>query len=183
MNAQESRLLRVAGVLVYRIALGLLALVKRRGVFLQPKRAWLEQKNDRIKYAKLQRIEGSNGGRLFGACSGLWANSCTVKVFVDSLCVLSCVCYSFVLYSGCLIFFSRNLMMKKFIAFLSLSLVVAPAFASKNCEELKAEIAAKLDAKGVQGYTLDIVTTEEVKDQKVVGSCEAGAKKITYKKA
>lgn len=72
--------------------------------------------------------------------------------------------------------------MKKLIAFLSLSLVVAPAFASKNCEELKSEIAAKLDAKGVTGYTLEIITTEEVKDQKVIGSCEAGTKKITYKK-
>ena len=72
--------------------------------------------------------------------------------------------------------------MKKLVAFLSLSLVVAPAFASKNCEELKSEIAAKLDAKGVKAYTLEIVPTEDVKDQKVVGGCEAGTKKITYKK-
>ena len=72
--------------------------------------------------------------------------------------------------------------MKKMIAFLALSMAVAPAFAAKNCEELKSEIAAKLDAKGVKGYTLEIVATEDVKDQKVVGSCEAGTKKITYKK-
>lgn len=72
--------------------------------------------------------------------------------------------------------------MKKLIAFLSLSMIVTPAFASKNCEELKSEIAAKLDAKGVQGYTLEIVGTDDVKDQKVIGSCEAGSKKITYKK-
>jgi hypothetical protein len=72
--------------------------------------------------------------------------------------------------------------MKKMIAFLALSFVVAPAFAEKNCEELKSEIGAKLEAKGVKSYTLDIIATEEVKDQKVVGSCEAGKKKITYKK-
>lgn len=72
--------------------------------------------------------------------------------------------------------------MKKMIAFLALSLVVAPAFAAKNCEELKSEIAAKLDAKGVTGYTLEIIATEEVKEQKVIGSCEAGTKKIIYKK-
>ena len=72
--------------------------------------------------------------------------------------------------------------MKKMIAFLALSFVVAPAFASKNCEELKSEIAAKIDAKGVTGYTLEIIATEEVKDQKVIGSCEAGTKKIIYKK-
>jgi len=72
--------------------------------------------------------------------------------------------------------------MKKIIAFLALGLVVAPAFAEKNCEELKSEIGAKLEAKGVKGYTLDIIPTDEVKEQKVVGSCEAGKKKITYKK-
>jgi hypothetical protein len=74
--------------------------------------------------------------------------------------------------------------MKKTIAFLALGLVIAaPAFADKNCEELKSEIAAKLDAKGVKGYTLEVVASEEVKDQKVVGSCEVGKKKITYTKS
>jgi hypothetical protein len=72
--------------------------------------------------------------------------------------------------------------MKKIIAFCALSLIVLPAFAAKNCDELKAEIAAKLDAKGVKGYTLEIIATEAVKDQKVIGSCEAGTKKILYKK-
>lgn len=72
--------------------------------------------------------------------------------------------------------------MKKTIAFLALSLVVAPAFAGKNCEELKSEIGAKLDAKGVKSYTLDIIATAEVNDQKVIGSCEGGTKKITYKR-
>jgi hypothetical protein len=73
--------------------------------------------------------------------------------------------------------------MKKTFAFLALGLIAAaPAFAEKNCEELKSEIAAKLDAKGVKGYTLEIVASEEVKDQKVIGSCEVGKKKITYKK-
>ena len=62
-------------------------------------------------------------------------------------------------------------------------LVVAPAFAqSKSCDELKTEIAAKLDAKSVSGYTLEIVKVEEVKEQTVVGSCEGGTKKITYTK-
>ena len=54
--------------------------------------------------------------------------------------------------------------------------------AGKSCEELKTEIAAKLDAKKVTGYTLDIVAAEKAGDAKVVGSCEGGAKKITYAK-
>jgi predicted lipoprotein with Yx(FWY)xxD motif len=58
----------------------------------------------------------------------------------------------------------------------------ASAFAAKPCEELKSEIAAKLDAKNVTGYTLDIVEADKVGDAKVVGSCEGGARKIVYAK-
>ena len=72
--------------------------------------------------------------------------------------------------------------MKKLVVVLSLCLIAFPAFAQKACEELKTEIAAKLEAKGVKNYQLEIVPTEEVKDQKVVGSCEGGKKKITYQK-
>jgi hypothetical protein len=73
--------------------------------------------------------------------------------------------------------------MKHLMAVLSLCLVVAPAFAQKACEELKSEIAAKMEAKGVKSPQLDIVASDEVKEQKVVGSCEGGKKKIVYKKA
>lgn len=71
-----------------------------------------------------------------------------------------------------------------FVSFaLAGTLASAPAQAQgKPCEELKTEIAAKLDGKGVTGYTLEIVATEEVGDKKVVGSCEGGAKKIVYSK-
>ncbi|HET6719403.1 MAG TPA: DUF1161 domain-containing protein [Rhodocyclaceae bacterium] len=72
--------------------------------------------------------------------------------------------------------------MKTMIAALVVALFALPAFAAKNCEELKAEIQAKLDAKGVKGAVLEIVPTEQVKDEKVVGSCEGGTKKITYKR-
>ncbi len=75
--------------------------------------------------------------------------------------------------------------MKKIVAlltFCALGFVVAPAFAEKDCEELKTEIAAKLDAKGVTNYTLEIVANDAVTDQKVVGSCAGGTKKIIYKK-
>ena len=56
----------------------------------------------------------------------------------------------------------------------------AAAAGIKPCEELKAEIDAKLQARGVKNYTLEIILATEVKDQKVVGSCEGGTKKITY---
>jgi hypothetical protein len=58
-----------------------------------------------------------------------------------------------------------------------------PAWAQKKpCEELKAEIEAKLKSKGVDKYTLDIVPADAAKDAKVVGSCDGGAKRIVYKR-
>ena len=57
------------------------------------------------------------------------------------------------------------------------------AATAKPCEDLKSEIAARLDAKGVKSYTLDIVDKDkEVTEGKAVGTCEGGAKKIVYKR-
>lgn len=54
---------------------------------------------------------------------------------------------------------------------------------AKACEELKTEIAQKLDAKGVKGYTLEIVAKDaDAADGKVVGTCEGGTKKIVYRR-
>lgn len=72
--------------------------------------------------------------------------------------------------------------MKTTVIAIALSLAAIPAFAQKSCDELKTEIAAKMDAKGVKGYTLEAVASDQVKDEKVVGSCEGGTKKIVYKK-
>jgi large subunit ribosomal protein L7/L12 len=69
--------------------------------------------------------------------------------------------------------------MKKLIIALSLSLLAATAWAKKPCEELKSEIEAKLQAKGVKA-TLKIVASAEVKDGKVIGSCDGGGSKIIY---
>ncbi len=37
-----------------------------------------------------------------------------------------------------------------------------------------------MKAKGVAAFTLTIVNNDEVKEQKVVGSCNGGTQKITY---
>ena len=58
--------------------------------------------------------------------------------------------------------------------------VVSQAQAAKPCEELKTEIAAKLDAKGVQNYTLEIIPIDQPTDLRTVGTCEGGTMKITY---
>ncbi len=71
--------------------------------------------------------------------------------------------------------------MKRLSLVIALAFVLPSAWAQlKPCDELKAEIAAKIDANGVKNYTLEIVPTEQVGDRKVVGSCEGGSKKIVY---
>jgi uncharacterized protein DUF1161 len=55
------------------------------------------------------------------------------------------------------------------------------AYAAMPCGDLKADIAQKLDAKGIQFYSLELVPTEKVKDPgKVIGTCDGGKKKILY---
>jgi len=72
--------------------------------------------------------------------------------------------------------------MNKLILALGLMSLAGGALAAgKPCEELKAEIAAKLDAKGVQGYTLEVVKKGEPAG-KVIGSCEASTKEIVYRR-
>ena len=59
----------------------------------------------------------------------------------------------------------------------------APAQTAKPCEELKDEITKKLDAKGVKGYTLEIVAKDKDSEGKTVGTCDGGTKKIIYSKS
>lgn len=74
--------------------------------------------------------------------------------------------------------------MKKVALFCVLSSLCSLALAAaKPCEELKSEIATKIDANKVINYTLEILDNdkaEKATDAKVVGSCEGGTKKIVY---
>ena len=73
--------------------------------------------------------------------------------------------------------------MKSIVLAVCVCLAATGAFAAtKPCEELKAEIEAKLQANGVKNYTLEIVAADQVKDEKVVGTCDGGSKKVIYKK-
>jgi hypothetical protein len=75
--------------------------------------------------------------------------------------------------------------MRSFLATAVLVVTAAVyAHAAKPCEELKDEIAKKIEANGVKTYSLEIVDTDKAKDTegKVVGSCDGGSKKIVYSK-
>lgn len=74
-------------------------------------------------------------------------------------------------------------MNKRFFALLLLPMASFALAAPKPCEELKAEIEAKIQAAGVTSYTLEIVANDEAKDQSmVVGSCDGGTRKIIYQR-
>lgn len=70
--------------------------------------------------------------------------------------------------------------MKTVSALFVLLMLSGTAMAAKDCEELKSEIAAKLDAKGVQHYQLEIVEPADVAERQEVGSCGGGTQRIVY---
>ncbi|MDZ5603209.1 DUF1161 domain-containing protein [Pseudomonas sp. RP23018S] len=74
-------------------------------------------------------------------------------------------------------------MIRLAIAVLASLMATVAVAAPKPCEELKAEIEAKIQASGVTSYTLEIVPNSEVSDPNmVVGSCDNQTRKIIYQK-
>jgi len=66
---------------------------------------------------------------------------------------------------------------------LALALAMTPALAQrKDCNELKAEIDAKITKNGVTEFTTTVVDKDAPEDGKVVGTCDGGSKKIVYKR-
>ena len=71
--------------------------------------------------------------------------------------------------------------MKRYVLFAATAIVLSTNAFATPCEDVKTAIAAKLDAKHVVGYALDVVAADQAgSDAKVVGVCEGGAKKIVY---
>jgi hypothetical protein len=61
-----------------------------------------------------------------------------------------------------------------------LACISMPAFAADNCEQIKNDIDGKIKAVGVATYRLVVVDANETTAGKVVGTCDAGKKKIVY---
>ena len=74
--------------------------------------------------------------------------------------------------------------MKRIVLAVICAATCVSAFAKPlSCETLKRQIEAKIQARNVTSYTLEIVSNAEVHDQNmVVGSCEGGTRKIIYQK-
>jgi len=62
--------------------------------------------------------------------------------------------------------------------------VASPAFSqARDCDELKAEIEAKIKKNGVDKFSLEVIDADKQADGKVVGTCGGGTKKIVYKRS
>ncbi|AKT27980.1 DUF1161 domain-containing protein [Pseudomonas syringae pv. actinidiae] len=73
--------------------------------------------------------------------------------------------------------------MKKFLLAVGLLSIAGTALAAgKSCDELKSELDAKLQSKGVTSYTLEVVEKGSAAGKQVVGTCEGGTKEIVYQR-
>lgn len=63
--------------------------------------------------------------------------------------------------------------------FLAATAVCAQA-REKDCDQLRAQIEAKLHSRGVQGFSLDIVEAGDTGSARVVGTCDGGSHRIVY---
>src|SRR5262245_26049863 len=85
--------------------------------------------------------------------------------------------------SSAMSIFAERSVMKKLLLALTMSFASAAAFAADNCEEIKAQIDAKIKAVGVPLYKLEVVDVNATTGGKVVGNCDGGKKKIIYWRA
>ena len=70
--------------------------------------------------------------------------------------------------------------MNKRFGLMALLFLALPDMAHASCDDVKSSIDAKIKAKGVSDYKLDVVSGDSAgADAKVVGTCE-GDKKIVY---
>jgi hypothetical protein len=69
------------------------------------------------------------------------------------------------------------------LAIAVLCALAAGSASATPCDTVKAQVEARIKDHGVKAYSLDVVAAADVKDQKVVGSCEGGKKKLVYKRS
>lgn len=67
-------------------------------------------------------------------------------------------------------------------ALMAAALVSLPAHARKDCEELKREIATRIDANGVKAYQLEVLDTAAQSNARTVGVCNGGTQRVVYQR-
>ncbi len=76
----------------------------------------------------------------------------------------------------------KLLLIALFTALITSVIDADAADARKDCAELQAEIVAKLEAKGVRHYRLEIVAPEALGEARQIGSCNGGTQRIAYQR-
>ncbi|MEJ8812790.1 DUF1161 domain-containing protein [Variovorax ureilyticus] len=71
-------------------------------------------------------------------------------------------------------------MLKRSLFSIALSACAGFASAASNCDDIAAQIDAKIRSAGVTRFTLTTVTADAAARGKVVGTCERGTRKIVY---
>ena len=71
-------------------------------------------------------------------------------------------------------------MLKPFLFSIVLSACTGFASAASNCDDITAQIDAKIRGAGVTRFTLTTVAADATVSGKVVGTCERGTRKIVY---
>jgi Protein of unknown function (DUF1161) len=78
---------------------------------------------------------------------------------------------------------SESEKMKAVALIIAMSFTAAPAWSAvKSCDALKTEIEAKIKAKNVKAFSLEVIAAADLKGQAAIGTCDGGKKKIVYKK-
>lgn len=71
-------------------------------------------------------------------------------------------------------------MLKRSLFSIALSACTGVASAASNCDDIAAQIDAKIRSAGVTRFALTTVTADATASGKVVGTCERGTRKIVY---
>lgn len=60
------------------------------------------------------------------------------------------------------------------------AVAAAPAAHALSCDELRAAVEAKIQAKGVRQFAVTVVAADAAASGPVVGTCDLGRKKLVY---
>jgi hypothetical protein len=79
----------------------------------------------------------------------------------------------------------QEAIMKRILLAALLTFAVSPALAADDddCKAVAKELEAKMLALGEKDFYLEVVPAAQVKNARVVGSCEAGKMKIVYRRS
>ena len=79
---------------------------------------------------------------------------------------------------------SRSVLNLSWVSAASMLVPIAALAQANACDQLKATLAARIEATGVRGYVLEVVPSAAAvpAGAKAIGNCEGGARKVLYRR-